>query len=425
MKTHSQSTAETMKTESMKTHRIYSMFLPCQSGKTRQMIRAIQRNYDESEKRPIPIVLSTNHSQLTIQTAMRLHKSLGSIYKIFVLNSMNPYRTTHLFKKDTIVYNPPTNAMTAYIDRFVDPMYPNILPPIILALSNNNQVEKVCSLIETIDSDYDYPFDMYFDEADVTYSQYRTEWNSYMYRANNMILITATPQKLMEFDEIKESVQPYPVEYDKAFYDLYLNHLDNDAVIYHANPDPMATFDANMFIYKTIQRNYHHFADKLDDGSYRRILAVTSHRVVDHEELAAMIIEDYGFNVLTVNGEGVILHRSEKNKKVYPVKKEFSEVLASINGEADVKDKPLVIVGNRRIDRGVTFQNPSKEFLVRDIIISPGIKSNNIPRMVQVLGRIAGYIKGALINKDDKINIFLTESQEEPVKARDADSTSE
>lgn len=390
------------------------------------MIRAIRQFYDDAtskRQRPhIPIVLSTNHSQLTIQTAMRLQKSLGGIYKVFVLNSMNPFRPTHLFKKDTIVYNPSVEVVTAYLDRFLGKSNVGILPPLILALSNNNQVKKVSDIIETIDgAQYEYPFDVYFDEADVTYTQYRDEWVSYMYRAKNMVFVTATPQKLMEYDEIKETIEPYAVEHDAAFYDLYVNHLQTESVVYHANPDPMATFDANMFVYMTIQRNRRHFAERLGDGSYRRIIAVTSQFVADHEELARMIIEDFGFNVLTVNGSGVVLHRDSKDAKVFPVKSEFSEVLATIDQIPDVRDKPLVIVGNRRIDRGVTFQNPTKKFLVRDIIVSPGIKATNIPRMVQVLGRIAGYIKKALLDKHDKINIFLAEAnkveQTEPTKS--------
>jgi hypothetical protein len=281
-------------------------------------------------------------------------------------------------------------------------------------LSNNNQVKKVYELIESIGENAE----VYFDEADITYTLYREQWSSYIARVRAMYMITATPQRLHEFEELKETIEPFAVEHTKDFYNLYLNHLDTDAVVYHANPDPMATFDSNMFIYKTIQRNYQHFARPLSDGTYRRMIAISSMFIADHDEIASMIIEDFGFNVLTVNSLGVVLQRTTGEKEVFPVKRELSDVLASIDELPYVRNKALVIIGNRRIDRGVTFQNPAKGFLVRDIIISPSIKKDNVARMVQVLGRIAGYIKEALIDKDDKVHIFLTKanSKDDPTK---------
>jgi hypothetical protein len=148
------------------------------------------------------------------------------------------------------------------------------------------------------------------------------------------------------------------------------------------------------------------------------MIAISSMFIADHDEIASMIIEDFGFNVLTVNSLGVVLQRTTGEKEVFPVKRELSDVLASIDELPYVRNKALVIIGNRRIDRGVTFQNPAKGFLVRDIIISPSIKKDNVARMVQVLGRIAGYIKEALIDKDDKVHIFLTKanSKDDPTK---------
>jgi len=384
--------------------------MPCQSGKTRQMIRAIsmshQRARDASSDIPIPIIISTNHSQLTIQTAVRLHSNLGDRYKVFVLNSANPFRPTHLFTSQPIVYNPPMHALNVYIERYQQTTHVGLLPPLILALSNNNQVKKIYELIESIGENAE----VYFDEADITYTLYREQWSSYIPRVKAVYMITATPQRLHEYEELKETIEPFVIEHTKDFYNLYMNHLDTDAVVYHANPDPMATFDSNMFIYKTIQRNYQHFARPLRDGKYRRVIAISSMFIADHDEIASMIIEDFGFNVLTVNSLGVVLQRTTGKKEIFPVKRELSDVLASIDELPYVRNKALVIIGNRRIDRGVTFQNPGKGFLVRDIIISPSIKKDNVARMVQVLGRIAGYIKGALIDKDDKVHIFLTEA---------------
>jgi hypothetical protein len=381
-----------------------TMFLPCQSGKTRQMIRAIRLSYQQHTHSPhVPFILTTNHSQLTLQTSIRLQKSLANKYKIFVLNSVNSYHPNQLFYKERIVYNPSADVVLHYLQRFhLDEKKESMLPPLFIALSNNHQVKKVLSFIDFLVDSASYPIDLYFDEADITYVSRRDDWIPYLYRCSSITLITATPQPLLEsgFDEIP-LFQPYPVQFSKDFSDMYLNHLDLEHVLY---PNTEAySRDPNQFIIDAITKNFRHFAAPLPNGQFRKIIAISTMFTTDHYELAKTILHEFAFNVLTINSLGIVLY-TINGKQTFKLRTELSQLLHTIHTTVPgVADAPLVVLGNRRIDRGITFHLPDEDMLFRDIIIPPHIK--RIPRLVQVLGRIAGYIKHKLTD-DDKIHIF-------------------
>lgn len=383
----------------------YSMFLPCQSGKTRQMIRAIRIAYQQNTNRPsIPFIITTNHSQLTLQTASRLHQSLYTKYKLFVLNSSHPYHPNQLFYKERVVYNPQIDVVMNYLERF-HTKPDSLLPPMFISLSNTNQLKKVFSFIDYFNDSISYPVDVYFDEADITYLTFRDDWIPYLYRTNSITLITATPQRLLQsdIDEIP-LFQPYPVKHTKEFETLYMNHLDNELVEYCTTP--ALIIEPNSFILDVLRTNFRHFSAPLPNGKFRKIIAISTMFIRDHTEMATIIRSEFAFNVLTINASGINLYMvGDEDKKTYTsVKTEFSKFLHHIEtNNQQLQQAPLVIIGNRRIDRGVTFQLPEEDMLIRDLIIPPHIKQ--IPRMIQILGRIAGYIKHRL-STDDKVRIY-------------------
>ena len=382
------------------------MFLPCQSGKTRQMIRAIRIAYKDSpQSKPIPFIMTTNHSQLTLQTANRLHQSLGNKYKLFVLNSMYNYHPNQLFFQERIVYNPPLEAVDNYLSRF-HAVNADIKPPMFVALSNSFQMKKVLHFIDELVDGYDSPVNLYFDEADITYLHTRNDWIPYLYRCKSITLITATPQPLLDskFDEI-DMFQPYPVQQTQEFETLYMNHLDTEFVDYCKLPLTFAA-DPNTHIIETLRTHYNHFAAPLSNGKFRKIIAISTMYMSDHLFLAQTILRDFEFNALTINAAGIRLYtKSHPDSILFPsIKTEFCQFLQHLdNTYPEVAQRPLVILGNRRIDRGVTFQLPEHDLIIRDIIIPPHIKK--VPRLIQVLGRIAGYIKHR-IDKQEKVRIY-------------------
>jgi hypothetical protein len=384
----------------------YTMFLPCQSGKTRQMIRAIRIAYkDNVQSPPIPFIMTTNHSQLTLQTANRLHQSIGNKYKLFVLNSMYNYHPNQLFFQDRIVYNPPTEAVMNYLLRFQN-NDGQFKPPMFIALSNSFQIKKVLHFIDTIVDELAYPINLYFDEADITYVNTRKEWIPYLYRTNSITLITATPQPLIDsnYDEIT-LFQPYPIQHTKDFEQLYVNHLDTDSVEY-CKLAGVTGSDPNTHIVETLRTNYRHFSAPLPNGKFRKIIAISTMYINDHHHLSQLIRSEFDFNALTINAAGIRLYtKSHPDSILFPsIKTEFCQFLHHLDmSYPEVANAPLVILGNRRIDRGVTFQLPDEDLLIRDIIVPPHIKK--IPRLIQVLGRVAGYIRHKL-GENDKVRIY-------------------
>jgi hypothetical protein len=376
-------------------NRLWTVFLRCQKTKTFQMINRIRHLIDNNDK-SVSIIMCQNDSSLTLQTSERLHTLIPNRCKVFVLSSA--INTKPIISDDSIVYNPDFKLLASYILKYIlgDKDY---LYPVIVSLTNDVQLTKILSILEILQKPIiNGGYHLFIDEADVTYSNMREKLLKYIIMGEvinpknyGTYWITATGLNLIKgtnsYDECKKAHQLDIIlspEIDEIYFDI----TDKQAIIHKIK----GTND----VLNILRNNDEHFKSKLVDGSFRKIIAVASHITEEQEKLASEILQ-LGYNVITINTNGIILHRINNTKMKLIFTKDIKEVnklIAIKYSEIDeMRLKPLIILGNRKIDRGVTFHYPTNDnnrLIFTDILIP---RINSWRRAIQIAGRCAGIIK--------------------------------
>jgi hypothetical protein len=511
----------------------HSIMLECQKTKTFQMIKEIfhilgispfTRDVasdgdatSSSEKAPKKafFLVSQNMQDLTAQNCERIVAELGDQVQLFVFTSQ---RSTSTSK---VSYNPTLEDAQAYLriyDSFgrskissesqgvvanpptEDPVAgPKI--PFFIFLANTQQITKMNAILCTIRSmgigsevdDQDLSSYVFFDEADQTYPIAREIlmdhiFDTKIYRDFGVIRpltsngtvrriywISATQEEMvLTYPECGVSKQAQ-IEFQDGVVENHYSILDSSAIV-HYNTHTKGT-DHNQYLIDTIEGNREHFFIPHPNGSYRKVIGLTS---VDNESQLSVVryINELGGNVILLNQEGVFLYTrqvvtTEKVEDPVPapedapteelsaatvtdeaptmVEEEMameedgeqvidtsekhddkSSITSSSSKKADLppelqkvrsrgielkdraiksrnaliakayhilypelKDAPLFILGNRKVDRGLTFHyapisSDAYSFILTDLIMG------RIPswrRAVQAIGRGNGVIK--------------------------------
>jgi hypothetical protein len=320
------------------------------------------------------------------------------------------------YDDDSIVYNPSYDKLLEYVLYYISG-YEGYLYPVIIGLSNYIQINKLTNLLTLLqNNDIKGGYHLFFDEADVTYLNLRHKLLSFIidkdkYDTNKEISvipknygtywITATGYGLINgassFEECHKAHQVH-IKLSEPVIKGYRD-INNGEVhlIEHSN----------FSITKLLTENKH-FKKPLEDGSFRRIIAVGPLITAEQEGLAKMIVE-LGYNVITINTHGMNYHSMVENTiktKRIRLTEEINKTLATLyHDEPGIKSKPLLILGNRKIDRGITFHYSSNDeyrLIWTDVMIPRII---NWKRAIQVAGRGAG-----VINDDVKVHYWVEET---------------
>jgi hypothetical protein len=383
-------------------NRLWTIFLGCQKTKTYQIINRINHLINTNDK-SVSIIMCQNDASLSLQTSERIHNIIPNKAKVFVLSSL--INTRPNLDDDSIVYNPDFKILISYIIKFIAGIE-GYLYPTIVSLSNDTQITKLISILEILQKPIiDGGYHLFIDEADVTYENLRSKILKYIVDNNNNInpknygtyWVTATGFNLINnrsgYNECKKAHQ-LDLVLLPDINDTYFDITDEKSIIHNIeNKD----FD----ILSILSNNDIHFKEKLKDGSYRKIIALSS-RITEEQELLAIKIVEKGYNVITINTNGIVLHMMNNVKHKLSLNNDIKEVnkLLAIKYHSmiELKMKPLIIVGNRKIDRGVTFHYPSndnQQLIFTDILIP---RINSWRRAIQVAGRCAGIIKNDTFN---------------------------
>ena len=374
-----------------------------QSGKLSITAREVKKWSENTDYKVITFFITSNDRTLTDQSADGIAKHLD--HNVFVLSS-NARVDISTIKKNILSYA-------------ADPLGEYKMP-VIAALANRQQNARVLELIDYIhqlaEADEEsrgmssLRYGIIFDEADTTYPVLREQIEvmddikrktkasrQASYRSlftgkrflHRLGFVTATEGCLMgdEFPECAQA-QLYHAEKDEFAIEHYRAIHTRDAVVHEVEqPKGMKN---NVYAMKVIKENRGHFFSKTN-GQYRKIIVHSNSLTIDMDLFAEECVE-MGMNALVFNMNGVsIFTPDDQLDDVKTKKKRFNKVLFDV--VEDLEDRPLVIIGRRKVDRGLSFhyapRDGSRGLIWTDIILG---RIEDVSSAVQKAGRMAGVI---------------------------------
>jgi hypothetical protein len=262
------------------------------------------------------------------------------------------------------------------VDDGNEPEYPM---PVIVLLANVSQCTKMLKLLNHIDRKVTFNnsplrYGMIWDEADKTYSQLRdktpikgsdlscrmfiVEKTRALYRLG---FVTATDGNLLEEDYPEcANAYLYPVVISPEDQEHY-RALHHPEAITHRIPFT-SKHTNNSYAIQVLDNNPDHFMTpiKLSTGEnyYRKVIVNSNSKTDDMKQFAkycntkgmyALVFNGYGGASVKVFREGYAVENHKTKGK------RLNELLFYIYKKLNLNDKPIVIIGRRKVDRGLGF----------------------------------------------------------------------
>lgn len=279
------------------------------------------------------------------------------------------------------------------------------LMPVIVALANAQQNERVIELmvyikkVSTKYPSYNLRYGIIFDEADSTYPLLRNQISngisyfdlfindtSFLHRLG---FVTATEGELMSHDYPEcASATLQKVVHAESLVANYRAIHTKDAII-NINPQ---TASNNEYAIEIIKNNLSHFTRPIRNGLFRKVIVNSNSSTEEMEVLAKQFLQ-YSMNVMIVNMNGLIVVTPSQNFSIAVKNRPFNKVLFLTYKKLNLDKAPLVIIGRRKVDRGLSFHYAPRdgtEGLIWTDLILGEIKDETIA--VQKAGRLAGII---------------------------------
>jgi len=336
-----------------------------QKGKMRIASLEIKQWARDEKHKVVAFIVVDNDKTLAEQSVDGIVKTFGEHpVKIFALSSNS--KTSF-------------EEVKTYIDAYAHDTCGDYPMPIIALLSNLKQCEKMLKLIQHIHQKaIQYQsllrYGMIWDEADKTYTQLRmkpftidgqsmtcqtftVEKTEALYRLG---FVTATDGVLLDEDYPEcANAYLYPVdisEEDQLYYRA-LHH--EEAVTHHIKYTSKHT--NNTYALEVFEQNALHFRVPLTLSSgelYFRKIIVNSNGSTEDMRQFATKCSSMGMYALVFNGQGsasVKVYRDGKVESHKTKGKRLNELLFYIYKKLSLHDKPIVIIGRRKVDRGLGF----------------------------------------------------------------------
>ena len=368
----------------------FFIFKNTQSGKSGIMIKELIKWYCEEKYAVVPFLVLTNYKDMATQTVDRIKKSFaeqGKHIKIFELSSSG------IKKKEEIIIKEIKDACVLWAgDKINNPM------PIICLLDNDIQQKKMLKILKYIrdfvvnNRDHNkIRYGVIWDEADKTYARARNEKftlkngeevSCKMFMVDNTEALyrlgfaSATDGTLLSMDGDKVN---YPEcagavnYYDDAMEDnphYRAIHLPG-AIIHNIKSTPKEKL--NSFAERVLAENAEHFKtpEHLPTGeeNQRKTLINGNVSVADMAKFATEHSKK-GFYVIVYNssgGAGLKLYKNGSLFRNYNLKDySVNERLFYIYKTQNLCDKPLIVIGGLKMNRGITFHYcPCKEETIK------------------------------------------------------------
>ena len=338
-----------------------------QSGKTKQSIERVEI----WSKVPgnVAFLVVKDDTALADQFVDRLKEEIkrGLRVKLFQLSGTS---------KDKV------EEIQDYLLKYASNYEDELMMPLIVLLSNEVQNTKMVNLLQRIrlwKKTRGCPLvaSILWDECDLTYPRLRNR-SVDGYRSvdgdsiqkfvleepetiHEVFWVSATDGSLLQSDAdypeclTAQRVQFIPDEYTREFYRAF--HTTETVI--HRNK---CLKDLNDNASHVILGHLAHFKGTVQDRTgkeqRRKIIVNSCHTVEKMKELAAELVS-IGMNVFVFNGEGgcasLTLYTAQ-GKTRYPIKgASLNQLLFYLYKKRGLESMPLVVLGNRKVDRGLTF----------------------------------------------------------------------
>lgn len=234
--------------------------------------------------------------------------------------------------------------------------------PLIFSLDNPSQRSKIRRILERMETNYRPDREslcaaFLFDECDSTYPSHREmvfPRLSHEYIIHEVQFVTATDGNMMDdYEEyryakcIKQPINDSEPDYRSI-------HSENSVVRIINTENPRSQVVLNV-----IRDNIEYFREDVPtvDGQSvkRKVIVNGSSRGAEHTVFANQMNE-FGFHALTFNMFGIKLYRAGVAPITFKTKRRrLNELLYYIYQRFQLEDRPLFIIGCRKVDRGLGF----------------------------------------------------------------------
>jgi hypothetical protein len=337
-----------------------------QKGKMRIASEEIKKWGQDKEKKVVAFIVVDNDKTLADQSVDGVIRTFGDQkVRIFPLSSSS--KTTF-------------DEIKTYIDAYAHSNADEYPMPLIALLANNKQCEKMLKLISHINkkvltANSLLRYGMIWDEADKTYSQLRDKAFSIdgvqitcrTYTVEHTIaryrlgFVTATDGNLLDEDYPEcANAYLYPVDISLEDQEHYraLHHPESKT---HRVPFT-SKHNNNSYAVQILEDHKDHFMTPitLSTGEiYFRKTIVNSNAKTDDMKQFAKWCNTKGMYALVFNGYGgasVKVFREGHPVENHKTRgKRLNELLFYIYKKLNLADKPMVIIGRRKVDRGLGF----------------------------------------------------------------------
>ncbi len=361
-----------------------------QKGKLRIAVMEIKEWSQHAEKNVVAFLIVDNDKTLADQTAEGAFQLLTDAAEMYVLSSNTSTNVENICTK--------IDSYAAFGGKM----------PMVVALNNAKQRKKVADIVKHIQSRRNTPqgknlfYGFVFDEADKVYPACREGFKSFLVDDNRALhrlgFVSATEGELLS---AAEDGHLYP-ECSNA-------HM---AAVPAADPNYRAIHTCDVEIKRNrhkvkdsndvyaediVTKNREYFTKKivLKDGSsaFRKVIVNGGAKTGSMSTFATNRVND-GHYAITVNMLGVCLFRPGHAMVKKSTKgRRFGELLFSMYKEYNLHDRPLFIIGRRKVDRGLGFhyapRDGSEGLIWTDMILG---RVDDKATAVQKAGRLAGIV---------------------------------
>lgn len=333
-----------------------------QSGKMKICALEMKQWSLDTTIKPVAVFITQNDRTLADQSADGIRSICGALNaEMFVLSSNSKTSLSDVIR---------------YIDAYENPAR-NYKMPVIVVLANPNQHKKVMEVLDHILTvvrvhNSILRYGLIFDEADDTYPKLRNitvrlqngNNASYLTYINEEValhrlgFVTATEGSLLDEDYPEcANAYLYEVEIDETQRANFRGFHSEDTIVkIERHPRAMSN---NAYAEAILNTHRDYVMTPIQDRNgnrYFRKFIINSDMSVARMRLLATKCNRDGIHALVFNQSGVTLCRADGGTKRFKVKGErFSERLYYIYKTERLNDRPMVIIGRRKVDRGLGF----------------------------------------------------------------------
>lgn len=290
-----------------------------------------------------------------------------------------------------------------YIDAYAADDDGEYKMPVIISLNNAIQIKKVTALMNHIKSKVErrkshLRYGIIFDEADRVYPGIRDKFLSLIVEDNNALhrlgFVTATEGELLVESDYPECSNAYMYPVPPGNPDYRAIHTDDAQFENVPNSEKLSN---DMYAETIISkyRDHFNFPVTLKNGSegFRKIIVNGGTKTSSMDKFALKRVSE-GYYVMTLNMHGVNVYRPGHEKKRYSAKGvRLNQLLFNIYVELKLYDRPLFIIGRRKVDRGLSFHYAPPDgtdgLIWTDMILGC---IEDVVTATQKAGRLAGKV---------------------------------